>query len=95
MTQTRRAGAGGATPFTEYRADGWPLCPWCGEDELWSNFMEKPPDYTGTLEQYLACELRCYLCNWSRPAGKVHASDCAVHNEPAMPNGPCNCGAQP
>lgn len=24
-----------------------------------------------------------------------HASDCAVHNEPAMPNGPCDCGAVP
>lgn len=23
-----------------------------------------------------------------------HASDCAVHNELAMPAGPCNCGAQ-
>lgn len=23
-----------------------------------------------------------------------HTSDCAVHNEPAMPNGPCNCGAK-
>jgi len=23
----------------------------------------------------------------------VHASDCAVHNEPAYPAGPCNCGA--
>ncbi len=22
-----------------------------------------------------------------------HASDCAVHNEPALPVGPCNCGA--
>lgn len=22
----------------------------------------------------------------------VHASDCAVHNEPAYPNGPCDCG---
>jgi len=22
-----------------------------------------------------------------------HASDCAVHNEPAMPAGPCDCGA--
>ncbi|GAB3416838.1 hypothetical protein NX774_12025 [Massilia agilis] len=25
----------------------------------------------------------------------VHASDCAMHNEPAMPNGPCDCGARP
>lgn len=22
-----------------------------------------------------------------------HTSDCAVHNEPAMPAGPCDCGA--
>jgi hypothetical protein len=25
----------------------------------------------------------------------LHASDCAVHNEPAYPKGACNCGAQP
>ena len=25
--------------------------------------------------------------------GVRHKSDCAVHNEPAMPNGPCNCKA--
>jgi len=23
-----------------------------------------------------------------------HLSDCAMHNEPAYPNGPCDCGAQ-
>ena len=30
------------------------------------------------------------------PACKVtpHASDCAVHNEPAYPNGSCDCGVQ-
>lgn len=22
----------------------------------------------------------------------LHKSDCAVHNEPAYPNGPCDCG---
>lgn len=26
------------------------------------------------------------------PDGCEHASDCAVHNEPALPNGPCDCG---
>lgn len=26
------------------------------------------------------------------PNHGVHASDCAVHNEPAEPNGPCDCG---
>ncbi len=25
----------------------------------------------------------------------LHASDCAVHSEPAYPKGQCNCGAQP
>lgn len=29
----------------------------------------------------------------SRQAQVVHASDCAMHNEPASPNGPCDCGA--
>ena len=24
----------------------------------------------------------------------AHRSDCAVHNEPAYPNGPCNCGTE-
>lgn len=40
---------------------------------------------------------------WGREANLVlaeghsccgHASDCAVHNEPAFPAGPCDCGAQ-
>lgn len=26
------------------------------------------------------------------PEGCDHASSCAVHNEPALPNGPCDCG---
>lgn len=33
-----------------------------------------------------------------REAGQTarsHDSDCAVHNEPAMPAGPCDCGAAP
>ena len=24
--------------------------------------------------------------------GSIHASDCAVHNAPALPKGPCDCG---
>ena len=26
------------------------------------------------------------------PDGCDHASSCAVHNGPALPNGPCDCG---
>ncbi len=25
------------------------------------------------------------------PDGPAHDSDCSTHNEPAMPNGPCDC----
>lgn len=32
----------------------------------------------------------CVACESS---GIRHASDCAVHNEPAHPAGPCDCGA--
>ena len=28
-----------------------------------------------------------------RPKPVNHRSDCAVHNEPALPAGPCDCGA--
>lgn len=29
--------------------------------------------------------------NPKRATGVQHASDCAVHNAPAYPNGPCDC----
>jgi len=33
---------------------------------------------------------------WIRIPGRhaQHLSDCAVHNMPAAPNGPCDCGAR-
>ena len=38
-----------------YRPDGWPLCPQCGEDELYSIApLPSPADF-----------LRCLNCNWS------------------------------
>lgn len=39
---------------TEFRKDGWPLCPRCGEDELWSH--EQPANAAGYLS--------CYRCMW-------------------------------
>lgn len=53
--------------FKESRADGWPFCPVCEEDELYSLRMlnyhgqgEKP-----SLADCLAGEMRCYRCAWS------------------------------
>lgn len=50
--------------FKIFRKDGWPLCPCCGEDELWSPFIPAVPEYKGTLEEYLAAGLSCYNCSW-------------------------------
>jgi hypothetical protein len=51
----------------EYRKDGWPLCPQCEEDELYSLVMlrwagqgERP-----SLADCFAGQFRCYRCNWS------------------------------
>lgn len=38
-----------------------------------------------------ASHCMCGACK----GGVIHASDCSVHNEPAYPNGPCDCGACP
>jgi predicted RNA-binding Zn-ribbon protein involved in translation (DUF1610 family) len=56
--------SGGDLPTTvdyEYRKDGWPLCPECGEDELWSTrSFDEPPDPSHPM--------RCYNCAFE---GKV------------------------
>jgi hypothetical protein len=46
----------------QYRADGWPLCPACGEDELHSReTIASPLD-----------PLRCYRCGWQgRAPGRI------------------------
>lgn len=33
---------------------------------------------------------QCHACR----QGLLHDSDCAVHNMPALPNGPCNCSVR-
>jgi hypothetical protein len=43
--------------YREFRADGWPLCPRCGEDELWSNAIQP------TIETIVGC----YFCRWEAP----------------------------
>jgi hypothetical protein len=42
------------SPYTEHRRDGWPLCPSCGEDELYS-LAEEP-----SVESIRGC----YRCAW-------------------------------
>lgn len=53
--------------YAEFRQDGWPLCPNCGEDELYSQIMlawtgtgERP-----TMQECVDGEMTCYKCNWN------------------------------
>jgi len=53
------------TYYEHCRIDGWPICPSCDEDELYSRLVwtgdgERPP-----LAAYLAVGLRCYRCGWT------------------------------
>jgi hypothetical protein len=48
----------------ETRKDGWPLCPVCSEDELWSGLPwngegDRPP-----MQAWIDHGLRCYKCGW-------------------------------
>lgn len=55
--------------FKERRPDGWPLCPQCEEDELYSRYSPTCREIeAGTndaiLRLYLACGVKCYFCGW-------------------------------
>lgn len=66
----------------EFRADGWPLCPRCGEDELWSHTGMEPPYAPNIpLETYFESEFRCYRCNWS---GRI--ANRYLHRTPSLPS---------
>jgi uncharacterized protein (DUF983 family) len=51
-------------PFTEYRRDGWPRCPRCGEDELWSRLWWDGEDKRPPVQAWIDAGLRCYRCQW-------------------------------
>lgn len=55
----------------EYRADGWPLCPRCGNDELASfNTVTNRRDASGKVIGHMMRKpqptdwMRCYECQW-------------------------------
>lgn len=53
------------------RADGWPLCPCCGEDELWSPFVWDGTDPKPPMQAWIGAGLRCYWCAWDSTSGGV------------------------
>lgn len=59
--------------FTERRKDHWPLCPQCGEDEVFWN-RDDQWSAVGMLDKEQldrllnASHLGCYNCSWRREA---------------------------
>lgn len=47
---------------TEWRQDGWPLCPVCEDDELSVLATPPPPNYTEPMAWYLERALFCHRC---------------------------------
>ena len=48
--------------------------------------------FTWHLENQLSTFSLKWFSHWHALPKPPHASDCAVHNEPAYPNGECDCG---
>jgi hypothetical protein len=63
--------------YTEFRKDGWPFCPRCGEDELYSHLMlgwtkpEPPP-----IQDCLDSGMKCYACQWESLGRNVFSGRC-------------------
>lgn len=51
--------------YKEFREDGFPLCPDCGQDELYSTLLQS---LRGTvlpsLEKILEEQMKCYYCGF-------------------------------
>lgn len=50
--------------FSRFREDGWPLCPGCGEDELYA-LANWPGEERPQLAWFLVRIDGCYRCNWA------------------------------
>ncbi len=56
--------------FSSFRSDGWPHCPSCGADELYSLANWPSADERPSLEWFLERLDGCYGCNW-KPEAKT------------------------
>lgn len=52
-------------------------------------------DLTEWLEEQLSALIQETPAEHECGEGCLHASDCDLHNPPALPAGPCSCGAAP
>ncbi len=58
--------------FEDYRADGWPLCPKCGNDELQNPRVGTGAVTTPTLQAFIQDGLKCLACGWESEQWRRH-----------------------
>jgi hypothetical protein len=83
-----------AMSYGELRNVGAELASTC-EDKEARPKMETTEDFAELLYDWAAATVEGSSSQSSHRCTMVtqHASDCAVHNAPALPIGPCDCGA--
>ena len=54
-------------PFKEYRRDGWPYCPRCEQDELYTLLNANNNSHPNgvTIQERIDAGVKCYYCDWS------------------------------
>jgi hypothetical protein len=63
--------------YKEFRKDGWPCCPNCEEDELYSHLMlgwtkDEPPSVKDCIDS----GMKCYRCSWESLGRNVFGGRC-------------------
>ena len=63
--------------YKEFREDGWPYCPQCEEDELYSYLMlgwtkDEPP----SVQDCIDAGMQCYRCNWKSHGRNIFGGKC-------------------
>lgn len=73
------------TLFKEFRSDGWPYCPRCEEDELYSVYLMTSHGIEREIRgevifmtELLKYPFRCYACNWRNDEGEPLAALIAI-----------------
>ena len=51
--------------FPQTRDDGWPLCPQCEQDEVYSMLVWDGEGAPPPLDAYVAAGMACYFCAWT------------------------------
>lgn len=64
--------------YEEFRTDGWPFCPNCGEDELYSQLMLtwSKLDARPSVQDCIDSGMKCYRCSWESLGRNVFGGKC-------------------